>query len=172
MTVPATPADLFARLAELGIAAPTVEHAAAFTVEEGEQHVGHLPGVHIKNLFLCDAKKRMWLVVGPWDRRIDLKTLPELIGAARLSFGSADRLLRVLGVTSGSVTPFAVINDPTRQVHVILDAWMMSQALINAHPLINTMTTTITSADLMKFMAACGHAPRVLPLERTTAQPL
>ncbi len=111
-----TSEDLFARLGELGIATTTVTHPPAFTVEEGETYVGHLPGVHIKNLFLCDAKKKMWLVVAPWDRRIDLKALPAKIGAGRLSFGSADRLLRVLGVTPGSVTPFTVINDPASQV--------------------------------------------------------
>ncbi|TAK98414.1 MAG: prolyl-tRNA synthetase associated domain-containing protein [Rhodospirillaceae bacterium] len=168
MTVPATPTDLFARLAGLGITVATVEHPAAFTVEDGERHVGHLPGVHIKNLFLCDAKKRMWLVVAPSARRIDLKTLPDVIGAARLSFGSADRLMRVLGVTPGSVTPFAVINDPDAQVQVILDAWMMDQDLINAHPLVNTMTTTITPSELMVFLVACGHAPRVVTLDRGT----
>ena len=161
---PKTPEGLFARLGELGIATTTVTHPPAFTVEKGESYVGHLPGVHIKNLFLCDAKKKMWLVVVPWDRRIDLKALPDKIGAGRLSFGSAERLLRVLGVTPGSVTPFTVINDPERQVQVILDADMMRSELINAHPLINTMTTTIRSADLMRFLEACGHAPRVVSL--------
>ena len=164
MTAAATPDDLLAYLAKLGIQASTITHPAAFTVEEGAQHTGHLPGVHIKNLFLCDAKKKMWLVVAPHDRRIDLKTLPGLIGAARLSFGSAERLLRVLGVTPGSVTPFAVINDPTCQVQMILDAGMMEQALINAHPLINTMTTSVTPAALMSFITACGHTPRVVKL--------
>ena len=164
MAAVATPDDLLACLDKLGIAAPTVAHPPAFTVEEGARHVGHLPGVHIKNLFLCDAKKKMWLVVAPWDRRIDLKVLPGLIGAARLSFGSPDRLMRVLGVTPGSVTPFAVMNDPGRQVQMILDAWMMEQALINAHPLINTMTTSITPADLVTFITACGHVPRVVKL--------
>ena len=166
---PATPDDLFARLKQLGVTVSTVTHPAAFTVEEGERHIGHLPGVHIKNLFLCDAKKRMWLVVAPSSRRIDLKMLPDLIGAARLSFGSSDRLLRVLGVTPGSVTPFSVINDPDAQVQVILDAWMMDQTLINAHPLINTMTTTISPAELMVFLVACGHAPRVVKLDRMDA---
>jgi len=161
---PATPVDLFARLNELGIATTTTEHAAAFTVEELSAAVGHLPGVHIKNLFLCDPKKKMWLVVAPGDRRIDLKKVAPLIGAGRLSFGSSDRLLRVLGVTPGSVTPFAVINDPTRQVQVILDKTMMNEGIINAHPLINTMTTAISSADLRRFLEACGHVPRVVDL--------
>ncbi len=162
--LPATPADLLARLADLGIAVSTTEHAAAFTVEELSAAVGHLPGVHIKNLFLCDPRKTMWLVVAPGDRRIDLKKLAPLIGAGRLSFGSPDRLLRVLGVTPGSVTPFAVINDPAREVQVILDKTMMNEGVINAHPLINTMTTAISSADLRRFLEACSHIPRLVDL--------
>ena len=127
----------------------------------------HLAGVHIKNLFLCDSKRKMWLLVAPWDRRIDLKALPSVIGSARLSFGSAERLLRVLGVTPGSVTPFAVINDPTCEVQVILDAWMMDQPVINAHPLVNTMTTSTASEDLQTFIKACGHEPRLVTLDRS-----
>ncbi len=164
-----TPADLFARLTELGIATTTTEHAAAFTVEELSAAVGHLPGIHVKNLFLRDPKEKMWLVVAPGDRRIDLKKLAPLIGAGRLSFGSAERLLRVLGVTPGSVTPFAVINDPTIQVQVIFDKAMMGAEVINAHPLLNTMTTSIQSADLQRFMEACGHPPRFVDL--TAAAP-
>ena len=166
--IPATPAQLLARLDELGIFSRTLEHPPAFTVEEGEKVMGHLPGVHIKNLFLCDAKEVMWLVVAPWDRVIDLKRLPSLIGSARISFGSANRLNRVLGVQPGSVTPFAVINDKQRQVRVILDAWMMAQDIINAHPLINTMTTSLQSPDLLKFFQATGHQPKLVNLENQT----
>ncbi|MHB1207061.1 MAG: prolyl-tRNA synthetase associated domain-containing protein [Rhodospirillaceae bacterium] len=162
---PMTPARLLARLDALGIRSSTIEHPPAFTVEEGEKVMGHLPGVHIKNLFLCDAKEIMWLVVAPWDRVIDLKRLPAVIGSARISFGSANRLNRVLGVQPGSVTPFAVINDKQHQVRVVLDAWMMTQDIINAHPLINTMTTSLKSADLLKFFEATGHQPRLVNLE-------
>ena len=164
--MPLTPPELLARLEAFGLPASTIEHAPAFTVAEGEAAMGQLPGVLIKNLFLRDPKEAMWLVVAPWDRKIDLKRLPAAIGSGRLSFGSPDRLMRVLGVTPGSVTPFAVINDAGNAVKVILDAWMMTQPVINAHPLINSMTTSIASNDLMTFLAACHHPPRLLDLEK------
>lgn len=164
MSSPATPDALFRRLVELGIPTTTVSHPPAATVEDLLPHVGTLPGVHLKNLFLCDAKKKMWLVVAPVDRRIDLKSLPAAIGSARQSFGSADRLRRVLGVEPGSVTPFAAINDPAATVQLILDAWMMRQTILNAHPLTNTMTTSIAPNDLITFLDACGHRPRLVDL--------
>ncbi|MGE5475957.1 MAG: prolyl-tRNA synthetase associated domain-containing protein [Bacteroidales bacterium] len=160
----ATPDDLFAHLDRLGVAVTTHHHEAAFTVEQGNAVWDGIPGIHCKNLFLKDAKARLWLVVAPADRRIDLKRLPERIGAARLSFGSADLLREVLGVEPGSVTPFALINDGERRVSVVLDAWMMEQELLNYHPLRNTMTTTIRAADFRTFLTSTGHRPEVVGL--------
>lgn len=157
-----TPEDLLAHLEGLGIRTTTLDHPPAYTVEQGEEYVGHLSGVHVKNLFLRDAKKRMWLVTVPWNRVVDLKALPPHINSKRLSFGSADRLLRVLGVTPGSVSPFCVINDPAGDVQVVLDAWMMEQEVVNAHPLVNTRTTSIKTADLQRFLRDSGHEPLIV----------
>jgi Ala-tRNA(Pro) deacylase len=148
---------LFALLDGLGIATDTHHHPPAFTVEQGNRVWGAIPGIHCKNLFLKDAKGKLWLVVAPGDRSIDLKRLPERIGSARLSFGSGELLQRVLGVEPGSVTPFALINDEERRVSLVLDAWMMAQPLLNFHPLRNDMTTTIASGDFRRFLAAIGH---------------
>lgn len=160
----ATPEDLFAHLDRLGIDVTTHHHAPAFTVEQGNEVWGGIPGIHCKNLFLKDAKAKLWLVVAPAERRIDLKRLPERIGSARLSFGSADLLRQVLGVEPGSVTPFALINDSERRVAVVLDAWMMEQDLLNYHPLRNTMTTTIRAEDFRAFLTSTGHRPEVVAL--------
>lgn len=160
----ATPADLFARLTALAIPTTTTEHRAVHTAEELMGEVGHLPGVHAKNLFFCDAKKKMWLVVVPAELNLDLKKLAGVIGAARLSFGSPERLMRVLGVAPGSVTPFAVINDTIGDVRLVLDAGMMQAEFVNVHPLVNTMTTAIKPDDLHRFVEACGHRPRLMNL--------
>jgi Ala-tRNA(Pro) deacylase len=67
-----------------------------------------------------------------------------------------------LGIEPGSVTPFAAMNDQAGRVSVVLDAAMMAQATLNFHPLRNTMTTSIGRDDLVKFLAATGHAPRIV----------
>src|ERR1700733_8795318 len=127
-----SPQQLFARLEQLGIAQRTVEHPAVFAVEEAKALRGELPGAHIKNLFLRNKKEEMWLVVALEDRAIDLKRLGEALGAGRLSFGSPDRLRRVLGVEPGSVTPFAVVNDETHQVRLVLDSGLKEGGPVNA----------------------------------------
>ena len=156
------PQQLFARLDQLGIAHRTVEHPPVFTVEEAKALRGNLPGHHIKNLFLRNKKEEMWLVVALEDRAIDLKRLGEVLGAGRLSFGSADRLQRYLGVEPGSVTPLSLVNDEARAVRLVLDRGVADGGPVNAHPLVNTMTTALAPADLLRFFDATGHTPRWL----------
>jgi Ala-tRNA(Pro) deacylase len=160
-----TPAELLAYFDDLDVATTTVDHEAVFTVEEARQLRGQLPGGHSKSLFLRNKKGHMWLVTTEADRKIDLARLGEALGAGRLGFGSPERLMRYLGVIPGAVTPFAVINDPGVQVAVALDREMLDEEPLNFHPLVNTKTTSISAADLLKFLAATGHRPRMLEPE-------
>jgi Ala-tRNA(Pro) deacylase len=162
--IPTSPRQLLARLDALGIAYRNHEHAAVFTVEEAKALRGELSGGHIKNLFLRNKKEEMWLVVAEEDKRIDLKALGERLGAGKLSFGSADRLLRYLGVLPGAVTPFGIINDKDRKVNVVLDRDLMGFNPVNAHPLVNTMTTALAPQDLVRFLEAEGHRPDIREL--------
>lgn len=162
--MPLSSDELLQLLDQLGLETQTHSHEAAFTVEQGNAVWGSIPGVHCKNLFLKDAKQKLWLVVCPGDRKIDLKSLPAKIGSARISFGSATLLVEVLGIQPGSVTPFALINDPEQRVNLVLDAEMMQADLINFHPLRNDRTTTITPNDFKKFLSHCGHRYQVVDL--------
>jgi Ala-tRNA(Pro) deacylase len=160
--MPASPDELFAFLDRLGIAHTTVAHPPLFTVEQSQGLRGTIPGGHTKNLFVKDKKDKVFLLVAPEDAAIELKSMHRLLGASgRLSFGSADLMRELLGVEPGSVTPFGAINDTASKVNVVLDAAMMKHAILNYHPLVNTMTTSIASADLVKFLQATGHDPRI-----------
>jgi Ala-tRNA(Pro) deacylase len=163
--MPATRDDLFARLAALGIVTETVEHEAVFTVAESARLERDLPGGHTKNLFLRDAKGRLFLVVAESHTPIDLKSLHKRIGAARLSFGKPELLMEVLGVPAGSVTALALINDDQKRVSVVVDARLMGYDKINCHPLANTATTSIARDDLFRFMRAGGHEPLVVAID-------
>ena len=160
--MPATPDDLFAFLDKRGIAHPTITHPPVFTVEEAKRLRGAIIGGHTKNLFLKDKRGAVFLVTALEHAVIDLKTLHHRLGAARFSFGPADLLRELMGVEPGAVTPFGVINDPGARVTVVLDAAMMAHDPLNFHPLVNTMTTSIRRDDLVAFLRATGHEPRVL----------
>ncbi|MBK9081512.1 MAG: prolyl-tRNA synthetase associated domain-containing protein [Rhizobiales bacterium] len=160
---PATPDDLFAYLDRLGLAHETVSHPPLYTVEESRALRGQIPGGHTKNLFVKDKKSRLFLLVALEDAQIDLKRVHEAIGGqGRVSFGSGELLEEVWGVKPGSVTPFGAINDAEGRVTVVLEAGLMAHARLNFHPLVNTQTTGLAAADLVRFLEATGHAPRIV----------
>jgi Ala-tRNA(Pro) deacylase len=162
--MPATPDEMFAYLDRLGIAHDTVTHPPLFTVEQSRALRGQIPGGHTKNLFLKDKKGALFLVSALEDAAIELKSLHRRLGAARFSFGSAELLRETLGVEPGAVTPFGAINDKAGRVRIVLDAAMMTHATLNYHPLVNTLTTSIACDDFLRFLAATGHPPRILPV--------
>jgi Ala-tRNA(Pro) deacylase len=168
--MPATPAELFAFLDRLDISHSTVSHPPLFTVEQSRGLRGQIPGGHTKNLFLKDKRDAFYLVVALEHAEIELKSLHRLLGASgRFSFGSTDALRQLLGVEPGSVTPFAVMNDNARRVTVVLDATMLDHEILNYHPLVNTMTTSISRTGLMKFLRGSGHEPRIEQVSKAPA---
>lgn len=161
--VPKTETELFDFLARLGIEVTTTRHPPLFTVADSQALRGEIAGGHTKNLFLKDKKDRFFLVTVGEEAIVDLKQIHHLIGASgRVSFGKPEMLMELLGVVPGAVTVFGLINDTGRQVSVVLDAALMENAIINAHPLTNEATTSIAAADLLGFIRATGHEPAVL----------
>lgn len=150
---------LYADLDALGIAHRTYEHEAVFTVEESARLHEEIPGAHVKNLFLKDAGGRFWLITVPADKRVALKALPATIGCKKVSFGNADHLLRLLGVTPGSVTPLAAINDGGGEVTVVIDAALANADLVNVHPLRNTASTALSGEALLAALRLWNHEP-------------
>ncbi len=166
-----TPEELFGHFDELGIAHRTFSHPAVFTVAEAAALRGTLPGAHCKSLFLKDKKGGFWLAVMLEERRIDLKKLAAQLTVPRFSFGGAADLHRLLGVRPGSVTPFALLNDVWHLVTPVLDAAMLEFDPLNYHPLENDRTTAISAADLLRFVAASGHVPRIVDLAGLEREP-
>ncbi|PSM19292.1 prolyl-tRNA synthetase associated domain-containing protein [Nitratireductor sp. StC3] len=158
-----TRADLLAFLEQLAIEATTIDHPPLYTVAQSQALRGTIDGGHTKNLFLKDKKGRYFLVTVEEEATVDLKSIHRLIGASgRVSFGSADALMRLLGVEPGSVTVFGLINDVDNQVTLVLDAGLMRHELVNCHPLTNDATTQIAKDDLVRFLDAIGHQPAIL----------
>jgi Ala-tRNA(Pro) deacylase len=161
-------ADLIAFLDAHGIAHATLDHPAVFRVGEGEAIKAALPGAHTKNLFLKDHRGQPWLISAEQSAVIDLKRLPAVIGSGRLSFGSADLMAATLGVTPGSVTALALINDTARRLRFILDRTLHEADAVNFHPLVNTATTTLRQADFRAFLEALDIAPLIVDFPAPT----
>jgi len=136
--------QLFRRLDELGIEAPTVAYPSHRTVEEGKARRGDMHGAFTKNLLLKDKKGRLFLIVAHEDKTLDLKTLHRRIGGSRsVRFAPSDQMYSVLGIVPGALTPLALLNDKDGLVTVVVDANLIDADQLNFHPLANTESTGI-----------------------------
>jgi len=153
-------------LQELGIPFARHEHPPVYTVAEAERYWEGIEGAHCKNLFLRNQKgNRHFLVVLEHKRRLDMRRLGEVLQEGKLSFASEERLAKYLGLTSGAVSAFGLINDRGREVQVVLDEGLKESGRINFHPNVNTATLTIAYEDFLKFLAWSGHPARYARLQ-------
>ena len=142
---------------------PFVEHPAVHTIDEALIHVPAMPGLMVKNLFVRDEKgRRHFLVIVPFDKRVDLAALGRLLPTSKLSMASPERLLRHLGITPGAVSLFALIHDSAQAVELVLDQAAWDADSVQAHPLRNTATGALSHAAVVDFLAHTGHVPRIL----------
>lgn len=151
-------------LERLGISYDRHEHPPVFTVDQAEQHWGSIAGAHCKNLFLRNKKgNRHYLVILESSKHIDIKALTKKLGEDRLSFASAERLMRYLGLETGAVSPFGLINDSKKEVLIVIDQDLKKEELINFHPNVNKATVGIKFKDFERFLAWCGNSIHYLP---------
>ena len=157
-------------LAEHRIDAERFDHPPVMTVEESERLVPRLPGAKTKNLFLRNKKgDRHFLVTVPHDRAVDLNALGAQLGAGRLGFASAERLQKHLGITPGSVSLLALVNDAAHAVEFVIDRGLWLAEAVHAHPLRNDATMVLPHAALERFLEVTGHPPRILDVDDNDA---
>ena len=156
-----------AYLRGLGIQFEPHQHPPIATAEEGELHWAGIDAVHCKNLFLRNQKgTRHYLVILAHTKRADLRAVADQIGDGKLSFASPDRLMKYLGVTPGSVSPFGLIHDHDHHVRVYLDRELKRAPRISFHPNINTATFVLSYSDFERFLASCENVVRYVDVSR------
>jgi len=159
-STPADPETVLDFLAEQGLTSTTCDHPPMFTVLDSQAlRPPNVDGGYTKNLFLRNNKGIMWLVTCDEYQSVDLRHLGTGLGAGRLSFASPERLMRFLGITTGAVSPLALINDVTHKVHFAIDQSLLRHEQLHVHPLVNTLTTTLKTAGLLEFAITTGHSP-------------
>jgi Ala-tRNA(Pro) deacylase len=148
---------LFALLDRLGLPWTNTVHVPVFTVAESALVKTSIPGAHTKNLFMKDKRGQLVLISAHAESQLPLNQLHKVMGVQRLSFTDAPLLWDALGVTPGSVTAFALMNDASARVRFVADEALLAHDTLNFHPLRNDMTTSIKKPDFLAFVAATGH---------------
>lgn len=153
-----------AYLESLGLSCKTFAHEIAYTVEEQTAHASSIPGTFTKNLFLRDKKYGLYLLTSKDDRPLNMKAVGKMLNLSGSNLRLADEelLLEKLGVTRGSVSPFALLNDKGVEVKFCIDKALLDGEIINIHPLRNDRSTSVTPAVLLEFLKSINHDPIVL----------
>ena len=147
--------DLELWLAQNEIEYISFSHSAVYTVEEASEFYGEIPGLHCKNLFLKDSKRKMYFLVSlPFDRKIPLRELRKLIGAKKISFASPEDLKLILGLQPGSVTPFGLLHVPSDiKITFVIDQTIVKSDYVCFHPNTNTATLSIPQNSFQKVLS-------------------
>lgn len=134
-----------------------VNHPAVYTAEEADKYTADYDFARAKNLFLHD-KHHLYLVMMRDDQRLDMKQLRQQLESGRLSFAKEQQLTAILGVTTGAVSPFNLLNDQQHQVKVVVDKGLLAESpLIGCHPNVNTQTVIIKISDLLEMIRQWGN---------------
>ncbi len=156
---------VYRELEELEIPFIYYEHPPAPTVDIAALYWKDIEAAHCKNLFFRNHKgNRHYLVIFHYLRELNVRELESRLRQGKLSFASEHRMQTYLGLSPGSVSPFGLIHDQSRHVHLFIDIRLKDHARISFHPNDNTASLVIATADFIRFLDARGNTYEFLEL--------
>jgi Ala-tRNA(Pro) deacylase len=152
-------------LKDLNIHFDYYEHPPAPTIEEARRYWKDIEATHCKNLFFRNHKgNRHYLVIIEHSRDLLIHDLEKRLKQGKLSFASEQRMNKYLGLMPGSVSPFGLIYDEAKHVHLFLDENLRQSVKISFHPCINTASLVISYIDFERFLGWSGNKYEYLRL--------
>jgi Ala-tRNA(Pro) deacylase len=156
---------LYRILEELRIPYDYHEHPPAPTIQEAQKYWKGIDSTHCKNLFFRNHKgNRHYLVVIEHSRDLSIHDLEKRLNQGKLTFASDQRMMTYLGLKPGSVTPFGLINDEAKHVHLFLDENLRTVEKISFHPCLNTASIVLSFLDFQRFLEWTGNTFEYLKL--------
>ena len=152
-------------LNELGIPFQIVEHEPALTTEQADRFIEGIEGVRTKTMFLTNKKKRnFYLVIMDDAKRLDMDVFKEIVEEKQIKMASAETLNDKMMLPPGVVSPFGLLNNEDKDIHVYVDQEIVSEERMSFHPNTNEKTIFINTQDLFTFLKAIGYEPHVIEL--------
>ena len=156
---------LYQILKELNFPFDYYGHPPAPTIEEARKYWKDIEATHCKNLFFRNHKgNRHYLVIIEHSRDLSIRDLEKRLKQGKLTFASDQRMYKYLGLMPGSVSPFGLINDTTKHVHLFLDENLENSRRISFHPCVNTASIVILYEDFKNFLKWTGNTFEFLKL--------
>jgi Ala-tRNA(Pro) deacylase len=150
--------ELYNLFEKLAIQYEYHEHPPLATIEDAKIHWENYNSGRCKNIFFRNHKgNRHYLVILEHLRQLNIRDLEKRLNQGKLTFASDKRLKRYLGVEPGSVSPFGLINDSEKHVHLFIDEKLNEFDRLTFHPNINTASLVISKSDFLKFLEYTGN---------------
>lgn len=157
-------------------------HPPLPTIELALEYWKEIDSTHCKNLFFRNHKgNRHYLVVFECHKELAIHSLEHMLGQGKLSFASAERMERCLGLLPGSVSPLGLIHDMNladvgpdgtmvpkegvagkelfpdgHRVKLFLDQDLKEAERVSFHPCDNTASVVLSNPDFMRFLDIWG----------------
>ena len=152
-------------LNELGITFHIVEHEPALTTEQADRFIEGIEGVRTKTMFLTNKKKRnFYLVIMDDAKRLDMDVFKEIVEEKQIKMASAETLNEKMMLPPGVVSPFGLLNNKDKDIHVYFDQEIVSEERMSFHPNTNEKTIFINTQDLFTFLKEKGYESHVIEL--------
>ena len=146
-------------LKKLNIEFEYVEHPPAPTIEIAMQYWKDYDTQHCKNLFFRNHKGNMhYLVILNCHKSLAIHDIEKMLKQGKLTFASEARMQKYLGLKPGSVSPFGLIYDNEKNVHVFVDVSLKTSEKISFHPNENTASLIISFEDFIRFLDSTGNS--------------
>lgn len=151
--------EIISLLQENNISFSITEHSAVYTIDDKDAIISSQQGIICRNLFLQNSNSsHYYLVTIAPNNRIDLKELATIIGSSRLSFVPEKRMEELLGISTGCVTPLALIGNNNNTITWITDTLLLEEH-IGIHPNTNTATVWLSFKDLQDLLKSYDFTP-------------
>ena len=152
-------------LNELGITFHIVEHEPALTTEQADRFIEGIEGVRTKTMFLTNKKKRnFYLVIMDDAKRLDMDVFKDIVEEKQIKMASSETLNDKMMLPPGVVSPFGLLNNKDKDIHVYFDQEIVSEERMSFHPNTNEKTIFINTQDLFTFLKEIGYEPHVIKL--------
>lgn len=153
------------KLKELNISFELVEHEPALTTEQADSFIEGIDGVRTKTMFLTNKKKTAYyLLIMDGKKMLDMDLFKDLVGANRIRMASADSLFEKMKLPPGTVSPFGLLNNESKDIEVYFDKEIMAEKRMSFHPNTNEKTLFLATEDILSFLEAIGYTPHIIEL--------
>ena len=142
-----------------------MEHEPALTTEQADRFIEGIEGVRTKTMFLTNKKKRnFYLVIMDDAKRLDMDVFKEIVEEKQIKMASAETLNDKMMLPPGVVSPFGLLNNEDKDIHVYVDQEIVSEERMSFHPNTNEKTIFVNTEDLFTFLKEIGYEPHVIEL--------